>query len=148
MADPTLKLNRKREVIRMVNDGDDPMVERVMETKDSKGNPEKESDPDYDYYASLTEEDLATGFEKLSPADKIRYNQWFDFHTHYQKNTRIGGSISQIIRGIANQNKPFIPEEIPKKEFEQVDFNPDQVQIERMTDKDGREVKHVKPILI
>ena len=58
----------------------------------------------------------------------------------------IGGTISQIIRSISNQNKPLIPDEILKKGFEEVD--PDQVQIECMIDKDGKEVKRVKPILI
>ena len=65
-----------------------------------------------------------------------------------QRNTGIGGTISQIIHGISNQNKLLIPDEIPKKEFEEVEFDPDQVQIERMVDKDGKEVKRVKPILI
>ena len=82
------------------------------------------------YYANLTEEDIAKEFQKLSPADKIRYNEWFDFHNKYQQNTGIGGTISQIIHGISNQNKPLIPDEIPKKEFEEVEFDPDQVQIE------------------
>ena len=84
----------------------------------------------------------------MSPADKIRYNEWFDFHTTYQQNTGIGSTISRIIRGISNQNKPLIPDEILKKEFEEIEFDPDQVQIERMVDKDGKEVKRVKPILI
>ena len=101
-----------------------------MEAKDLKGNPEKESDPDFDYYANLTDEELAREFEKLTPADKIRYNEWFDFHSRYQKNTGIGGTISQIIPGISNQNKPLIPDEIPKREFEEVESDPDQVQIE------------------
>ena len=42
----------------------------------------------------------------------------------------------------------MIPEEIPRKEFEEVDIDPDQVQIECMVDQDGKEVKKVKPILI
>ena len=104
-----------------------------MEAKDSKGNPEKESDPDFDYYTNLTEEEIAKEFQKLTPADKIRYNERFDFHTKYQQNTGIGG--------ISNQNKPLIPDEILKKEFEEVEFDPDQVQIERMVDKDGKEIK-------
>ena len=48
----------------------------------------------------------------------------------------------------SKQNKPLIPDEIPKKEFEEVNVDPDQVQIECMIDKDGKEVKKVKPILI
>ena len=80
MADPTLQLNQKGEVVRMVSKGEDPEVKQVMEARDSKGEPVRESDSDFDYYANLTEEELAAEFEKLSPADKIRYNKWFDFH--------------------------------------------------------------------
>ena len=82
--------------MRMVNREGDPEILKIMEAKDLKGNPEKESDPDFDYYVNLTDEDLAREFE-LTPADKIRYNEWFDFHSRYQKNTGIGGTNSQII---------------------------------------------------
>ena len=141
MADSTLRLDEEGEVMRMVNREGDPEILKIMEAKDLKGNPEKESDPDFDYYANLTEEEIAKEFQKFTPADKIRYNEWFDFHSKYQKNTGIGGTISQIICGISNQNKPLIPDEIPKKEFEEVEFDLDQVQIERMVDKDGKEIK-------
>ena len=130
MADPTVRLNKEGEVMRMVNREGDPEILKIMEAKDLKGNPEKESDLDFDYYANLTEEEIAKEFEKLTLADKIRYNEWFDFHSKYQKNTGIGGTISQIICGISNQNKPLIPDEILKKEFEEVEFDLDQVQIE------------------
>ena len=143
-----MRLDEEGEVMRMVNREGDPEISKIMEAKDLKGNLEKESDPDFDYYANLTEEEIAKEFEKLTPADKIRYNEWFHFHSKYQKTTGIGGTISQIIHGISNQNKPLIPDEIPKKEFEEVEFDLDQVQIERMVDKDGKEIKRVKPILI
>ena len=35
-----------------------------------------------------------------------------------------------------------------RREFEEVEFDLDQVQIEQMVDKDGKEIKRVKPILI
>ena len=130
MAGPTVRLDKEGEVIRMVNREGDSEISKIMEAKDSKGNPEKESDPDFDHYANLTEEETAKEFQKLTPADKIRYNEWFDFHSRYQKNTGIGGTISQFIHGISNQNKPLIPDEIPKREFEEVEFDLDQVQIE------------------
>ena len=130
MADPTVRLNEEGEVMRMVNREGDPEISKIMEAKDSKRNPEKESDPDFDYYANLMKEEIAKEFEKLTPADKIKYNKWFDFHSKYQKDTGIGGTISQIIHGISNPNKPLIPDEILKKEFEEVEFDPDQVQIE------------------
>ena len=130
MADATIRLDAEGEVVRMVNKEGDPEISKIMEAKDSKGNPEKESGPDFDYYTNLTKEEIAKEFQKLSPADKIHYNEWFDFYTTYQQNTGIGGTISQIVCGISNQNKPLIPDEIPKKEFEEVEFDPDQVQIE------------------
>ena len=130
MADSTVRLDKEGEVLRMVNKEGDPEISKIMEAKDLKGNLEKESDPDFDYYANLMEEEIAKEFQKLTPADKIRYNEWFDFHAKYQKNTGIGGTISQIIRGISNQSKLLIPDEIPKKEFEEIEFDPDQVQIE------------------
>ena len=141
MADVTVRLDEEGEVMRMVNKEGDPEISKIMEAKDSKGNPEKESDPDFDYYTNLTEEEIAKEFQKLSLADKIHYNGWFGFHTTCQQNIGIGGTISQIIRGISNQNKLLIPDEIPKKEFGEVEFDLDQVQIERMVDKDGKEVK-------
>ena len=148
MADPTIILDDEGEVVRMMNEEGDLKISQVMEARDLKGNPEEDSGSDFEYCADLSNEDLALEFKKLSAADKIHYNEWFDFHSKYQQSTGIGGSISQIIRNISNQNKPLIPEEIPKKEFEEVDVDPDQVQIECMVDRDGREVKKVKPILI
>ena len=148
MADPTVILDDAGEVIRMTNEEGDLKISQVMEARDSKGNPEEDSSSDFECIIELSEKDLALEFMKLSASDKIQYNEWFDFHTKYQRSTGIGGSVSQIIRNISNQNKPLIPEEIPRREFEEVDIDPDQVQIECMVDQDGREVKKVKPILI
>ena len=69
MADPTLQLNPL--VVQMVNEGGDLEIEQVMKVKDSRGNPVWESDPNFDYYANITDEELAQEFAKLSPADKI-----------------------------------------------------------------------------
>ena len=125
MADLTIILDDEGEVVRMVNKEGNPKISKIMEARDLKGNPEEDSDSNFEYCADLSGEDLALEFEKLSAADKIRYNEWFDFHSKYQRNMGIGGSISQIIRNISNQNKPLIPDKIPKKEFEEVDVDPD-----------------------
>ena len=71
MVDSTVRLNEAGEVVRMVNAEGDPKIMKIMEARDTKGNPERESDPDFDYYANLTEEEIAEEFQKLSPADKI-----------------------------------------------------------------------------
>ena len=147
MTDPTIILDDEGEVVRMVNKEGNLKMSKILKVWDSRENPEEESNSDLDHYADLSDEELAQEFQKLSPANKIRYNEWLDFHSKYQQNTGIGGTISQIICSISNQDKPLIPDEILKKEFEEVDIDPDQVQIKCMIDKDGKEVKQVKPIL-
>ena len=99
-----------------------------------------------DAIAKLTEEELEEEFNKLSASDKIRYNQWVEFHEHYQKTHGIAGTSSQIICYISDLNKPAIPVEIAKEELANVDD--EQVQIVKMVDKDIKLIKKVKPILI
>ena len=101
-----------------------------------------------DVIAELTEEELEEEFNKLSASDKIRYNQWVEFHEHYHKTHGIAGTSSQIIHYISDMNKPAIPTEIAREELANVDVNEEQVQIIKMVDKDGKLVKKVKPILI
>ena len=71
MADPTIVLDDKEEVVRMVNKEGDLKISQIMEARDSKGNPEEKSNSDFDHYADLSDEELAQEFQKLSPADKI-----------------------------------------------------------------------------
>ena len=97
MTDATIRLDEEGEVVRMVNKEGDQEISKIMEVRDLRGNLEKESDPDFDYYANLTEEEIAKEFQKLSPADKIRYNEWFEFHTTYQQNTGIGGVFALVV---------------------------------------------------
>ena len=95
----------------------------------------------------LTEEELEEEFRKLSASNKIRYNQWVQFHHDYQQTHGTAGTSSQILRYISNLNKPAILTEIAKAELE-VDIDEHQVQIIKMVDKDRKMVKKVKPILI
>ena len=101
-----------------------------------------------DVIAELTEEELEEEFNKLSASDKIRYNQWVEFHEHYQKMHGIAGTSSQIIGYTSDMNKPAIPTKIAKEELANVDVDEEQVQIIKMVDKGGKLVKKVKPILI
>ena len=101
-----------------------------------------------DVIAELTEAELEEEFNKLSASDKIRYNQWVEFHEHYQKTHSIAGTSSQIIHYISDLNKPAIPVEIAKEELANVDVDDEQVQIIKMVDKDSKLVKKVKLILI
>ena len=84
MADPMIILDDEGEVVRMVNKEGDPKISKIMKAQDSKGNPEEESNSYFDHYTDLSDEELAQEFQKLSPANKIQYNEWFDFHSKYQ----------------------------------------------------------------
>ena len=84
MTDPTIILDKEGEVVRMMNEEGDPKISQVMEARDLKGNLEEDSGSDFEYCADLSDDDLAKEFKKLSAADKIRYNEWFDFHLKYQ----------------------------------------------------------------
>ena len=66
MTDPTLQLNLQGELVQMVNEGGDPEIEQVMKVNNLRGNPVQESNPDFDYYANITDEELAQEFAKLS----------------------------------------------------------------------------------
>ena len=98
--------------------------------------------------AELTEEELEEEFNKLSMSDKIKYNQWVEFHEAYQRTHGITGTSSQIFHYISDLNKPTISPEVAKEELANVDIDEEQVQIVKMVDKDGKMVKKVKPILI
>ena len=101
-----------------------------------------------DVIAELTEEELEEEFNKLSASDKIRYNQWVEFHEHYQRTHGIAGMSSQIFCYISDLNKPAVPTEVAKEELANVDIDEEQVQIVKMVDKNGKMVKKVKPIMI
>ena len=87
------------------------------------------------------------GGRKLSASDKIKFNQWVQFHDTYQRTHGITGT-SQIIRYVSNLNKPAIPTEIAKEELMNIDIDEEQVQIIRTVDKSRKMIKKVKPILI
>ena len=59
MADPTIILDDEGEVVGMVNKEGHLKISKIMEAQDLKGNPEEDSDSDFDYCADLSDEDLA-----------------------------------------------------------------------------------------
>ena len=144
MTDPTIELAEDGSV-KMLRVAD-PEVKEVLVPVHEDDTLEEPTT--LDVIAELTEEELEEDFNKLSASDKIRYNQWVEFHEHYQKMHGITGTSSQIIHYISDMNKPAIPAEIAKEELANVDIDEEQVQIIKMVDKDGKLVKKVKPILI
>ena len=144
MTDPTIELAEDGSV-KMLRVADPEVREVLVPIQEDDT---LEEPMTLDAIAKLTEEELEEEFNKLSASDKIRYNQWVEFHEHYQKMHGIAGTSSQIIHYISVMNKPAIPTEIAKEELANVDIDEEQVQIIKMVDKDGKMVKKVKPILI
>ena len=143
MTDPTIELAEDGSVkmLRLA----DPEVKEVLVPIQEDDTLEEPMT--LDVIAELTEEELEEEFNKLSASDKIRYNQWVEFHEHYQKMHGIAGTSSQIIHYISDMNKPAIPTEIAKEELANVGVDDEQVQIIKMVNKDSK-LKKVKPILI
>ena len=144
MTDPTIDLDEGGSV-KMLRVADPEVREVLVPIQDDDT---LEEPMTLDVITELTEEELEEEFNKLSASDKIRYNQWVEFHEHYQRTHGIAGTSSQIIRYISDMNKPAIPTEIAKEELANVDIDEEQVQIVKMVDKDGKMVKKVKPIMI
>ena len=144
MADPTIELDDRSEV-KMLKVPDPEIKEILIPVQDDNT---LEEPSVLNIIEELTEEELEEEFNKLSTSDKIRYNQWVQFHETYQRTHGIAGTSSQIIHYISDMNKPAIPPEVAKEELTNIDIDEDQVQIIKMVDKDGKMVKKVKPILI
>ena len=144
MTDPRIKLAEDGSV-KMLRVADLEVREVFVPIQED---PTLEERTTLDVIAELTEEELEEEFNKLSASDKIRYNQWVEFHEQYQKTHGIAGTSSQIIHYISDLNKPAIPVEIAKEELANVDVDDEQVQIIKMVNKDGKLVKKVRPILI
>ena len=144
MADPTIELDDRGKV-KMLRVPDPEVKEVLIPVQD---NDTLEEPSGLNIIEELTEEELEEEFNKLSASNKIRYNQWVQFHETYQRTHGIAGTLSQIICYISDMNKPVIPPEVAKEELTNVDNDEDQVQIVKMADKDGKMVEKVKPILI
>ena len=144
MTDPTIELAEDGSV-KMLRVADPEVKEVLVPVQEDDT---LEEPTTLDVITELTEEELEEEFNKLSASDKIRYNQWVEFHEHYQRTHGIAGTSSQIIRYISDMNKPAIPTEIAKEELANVDIDEETVQIIKKVDKDGKMVKKVKLILI
>ena len=144
MTDPTIDLDERGHV-KMLKVADPEVKEMLVPIQDDNT---LEEPVTLDVIAELTEEELEEEFNKLSASDKIKYNQWVEFHEAYQRTHGITGTSSQIFHYISDLNKPAIPSEVAKEELANVDTDEEQVQIVKMVDKDGKMVKKVKPILI
>ena len=136
MTDPTLKLDAQGHV-KMLKVVDPEVKEVLVPILDA----DTEEHVTLDVIAELTKEELQEEFKKLLAADKIRYNQWVEFHKAYQKTHGIAGTSSQIIHYISDLNKSSVPPKIAREELTKMDIDEEQVQIVKMVDQNGKMVK-------
>ena len=92
MTDPTIDLD-KRGHAKMLKVADPEVKEVLVPIQDDNTLKEPVT---LDMIAELTEEKLEEEFNKLSASDKIKYNQWVEFHEAYQRTHGITGTSSLI----------------------------------------------------
>ena len=90
MTDPTIELAEDGSV-KMLRVADPEVREVLVPIQEDDM---LEEPTTLDAIAKLTEEELEEEFNKLSASDKIRYNQWVEFHEYYQKTHGIAGTSS------------------------------------------------------
>ena len=113
MTDPTIDLD-ERGYVKMLKVADPEVKEVLVPIQDDNT---LEEPVTLDIIEELTEEELEEEFNKLSTSDKIKYNQWVEFHEAYQRTHGIAGTSSQIFHYISGLNKPTIPPEVAKEEL-------------------------------
>ena len=92
MTDPTIDLDERGHV-KMLKVAD-PEVKKVLVPIQEDNTLEEPAT--LDMIAKLTEEELEEELNKFSVSDKIKYNQWVEFHEAYQRTHGIAGTSSQI----------------------------------------------------
>ena len=88
MADPTIKLDARGKV-KMLKVPDPKVKEILIHVQDDDT---LEEPVDLDIIKELTKAELEEEFNKLSASNKIRYNQWVQFHKTYQRTHGIAGT--------------------------------------------------------
>ena len=105
MTDPTIDLDERGHV-KVLKVADPEVKEVLVPIQDDNT---LEEPVTLGIIEELTEEELEEEFNKLSTSDKIKYNQWVEFHKAYQRTHGIAGTSSQIFCYISDLNKPAIP---------------------------------------
>ena len=120
-------------------------VTDILVGEDSYGNREN-NNTDFD---DMSDVELEREYQKLSPGDKIQYNQLYSFHLQLQCNERCSGILNQMIRHqMCSKLFPAMPETVASEELSTYEVDPNHDQVEKVIQKDGAIVKKILPILI
>ena len=99
--------------------------------------------------SDMSDGTLKWQFQKLSAADKLKYNQFYIFHYQSQWADKICGLIHQRLRHqVRSEMTPKIPEVIAIEGIKEVKVERNVVQVETVVDESGKEVRQILPVLI
>ena len=145
-ADTPLHQDRQPEMLNISDEEDlNPGISYIQLDEEGR----EVSDPMEDKkIAQMTDEELRREYKKLPPSLKQKYNQCKQFHSQLQKEANTDALLHAYMQRSVTTMQPAIPDEIAHEEMQNYEMMPDQVQIIKMVDKDGKEVKRVCPILI
>ena len=112
----------------------------------SDGSTRSESDSDVSDMSNGT---LKQEFQKLSAADKLKYNQFYMFHYQSQWADKTCGLLHQRLRHqVRSEMMPKMPEVVAIEEMKEVKVECNVVQVEMMIDESGKEMCRILPILV
>ena len=107
------------------------------------------SESDSDIF-DMSDGTLEREFQKLSAADKLKYNQFYMFHYQSQWADKTCSLIHQRLRHqVRSEMMPKMPEVVAIEEMKEViKVEHNIVQVEMVVDESGKEVHQILPILV
>ena len=118
----------------------------VLVGEASDGSTPSESDSKI---SDMSDETLEWEFQKLSAADKLKYNQFYMFHYQSQWADKTCGLIHQKLRHqVRSEMMAKMLEVIAIEEMKEVEVERNVVQVEIVVDELGNEVRQILPIFI
>ena len=97
----------------------------------------------------LSDDTLDHEFQKLSAAEKIKYNQFYLFHYQQQQQEKLSGMMHHKVQcQIRSKMIPKLPEPVAVEEMKWAEVEEDQVQVEEVVDAEDNEVRRIIPIFV
>ena len=122
------------------------VVTHVLIGEASDGRTSSKLDSDI---SDMSDGTLKREFQKLSVADKLKYNQFYMFHYQSQRADKTCGLIHQRQRHqVRSEMMPKMPEVVAIEEMKEVEVERNIVQVEMMVDESGKEVCRILPVLV
>ena len=121
-------------------------VTHILIGQASDGSTPSESDSNI---SDMSDGTLKQEFQKLSAADKLKYNQFYMFHYQSQWADKTCGLIHQMLRHqVRSEMMSKMPKVVAIEERKEVKIECNIVQVEMIVDESGKEIHRILPILV